>query len=232
MTMDGKAISDVSPYQEEGSLRMEAGRKRLGKVAAFVAAGCVSVLIVASLAGCGGSPQNDGVRDSGTTGGTSGQTVVDGAAFAWSPDADCTGCHTSEAASQQDPSCQAARHADLPCGQCHTEAAVLADAHEGVKVGDRMPKKASMETVDQQTCVDCHGTYADLALRTASSTALTDQNGTVVNPHAVPSNAKHDANITCMSCHTMHAPMDAGKFCTSCHHRGIYECGTCHALKE
>ena len=64
-------------------------------------------------------------------------------------------------------------------------------------------------------------------------TDLTDDEGTVVNPHDVPANADHEgAGISCSSCHKVHtaegAAQTAPTVCKNCHHHGVYECGTCH----
>ena len=124
----------------------------------------------------------------------------------------------------------------VTCVQCHTEADTLATAHADVKLGDEPASKVTVETVDPATCESCHGTLEEVAALTTGSTALTDDNGTTVNPHARPSNEKHDANpLTCTDCHNNHSTdlaKDAQKYCAQCHHRGVYECGTCHELRE
>ena len=61
---------------------------------------------------------------------------------------------------------------------------------------------------------------------------LTDMNGTIVNPHALPESADH-AEVSCVSCHQMHAAgsieKKAQRACASCHHADVYECYTCHS---
>ena len=63
-----------------------------------------------------------------------------------------------------------------------------------------------------------------MAALTADSTALTDDKGTVVNPHERPAGEKHDENpATCTDCHNNHSkdlPKDAMKYCAQCHHPG------------
>ena len=53
-----------------------------------------------------------------------------------------------------------------------------------------------------------------------------------MNPHERPAGEKHDENpTTCTDCHNNHSkdlPKDAMKYCAQCHHRGTFECGTCH----
>ncbi|MFR4962142.1 MAG: cytochrome c3 family protein, partial [Eggerthella lenta] len=154
-------------------------------------------------------------------------------------DSDCSMCHTVEAASATDASCpQASAHEaeGVTCVQCHTDEAVLSTEHADVKFGDKAATKATVVTVDPETCISCHGTMEEMAAKTADSTALTDDKGTTVNPHDDPSNEKHDANpATCTSCHNNHSKdqaKDAMKYCAQCHHRGTFECGTCHELRE
>ena len=104
------------------------------------------------------------------------------------------------------------------------------------KFGDKPAAKATVVTVDPATCESCHGTLGDMAAKTAGSTVLTDDNGTTVNPHERPAGEKHDENpATCTDCHNNHSKdlgKDAKKYCAQCHHRGVYECGTCHELRE
>ena len=72
---------------------------------------------------------------------------------------------------------------------------------------------------------------ARLVEEVKASTALTDDQGTTVNPHDLPQSASHDT-LTCGSCHTMHdeKPLEetAAAACTQCHHQNVYECYTCH----
>lgn len=70
-----------------------------------------------------------------------------------------------------------------------------------------------------------------LAALTADSEALVDAEGTVVNPHALPEGAGHEA-ISCTDCHKVHTEADPVKTatakCRSCHHEDVFECYTCH----
>ena len=164
---------------------------------------------------------------------------LDGQPANWSMDSDCAICHKTEAASELDDACpQGVAHKaeGVTCVECHTEADTLATAHADVKLGDEPASKVTVETVDPATCESCHGTLEEVAALTTGSTALTDDNGTTVNPHARPSSEKHDANpLTCTDCHNNHSTdlaKDAQKYCAQCHHRGVYECGTCHELRE
>jgi hypothetical protein len=129
---------------------------------------------------------------------------------------------------------QAFAHGTQECGSCHTDEAVLKQAHEGVTYGSTPAKKAKLRTVDDQTCIDCHGDLATMAAKTVDSTALTDSNGLSVNPHERPDGEKHAENpALCTDCHRVHTadlPKDAMKYCAQCHHRGVFQCGTCHAV--
>ena len=61
---------------------------------------------------------------------------------------------------------------------------------------------------------------------------IADDKGTAVNPHALPASPDHDS-LACIDCHTSHeaAPAleEAESTCASCHHAGVFECGTCHS---
>lgn len=155
----------------------------------------------------------------------------------WTMDSDCGVCHTVEAESMTDSQCpQAVSHEDMTCIDCHTGEAVLKTAHEDITYADKPATKATVETVDEQTCIECHGTMEEMEAKTAGSTALTDDNGTSVNPHERLPGEKHEANYpTCTSCHNNHSqnlPKDAMKFCAQCHHRGVFTCGNCHSVEE
>ena len=58
-----------------------------------------------------------------------------------------------------------------------------------------------------------------------------DANGLQVDVHNLPANSDH-ATVTCGDCHTMHngkdAQKNASKVCTTCHHKNVFECHTCH----
>ena len=105
-----------------------------------------------------------------------------------------------------------------------------------------MPKKLKNTAVSEETCLTsgCHS-MDELVAATASSTVLTDSNGTVKNPHEMLIDENHIANsnadLACSSCHKMHeengaesqaVAESAQAKCTGCHHQNVYECGTCH----
>ena len=163
-----------------------------------------------TLAGCAPKAEPSAPAASEQKDGNGGSSAMDGQPVNWTMDSDCSMCHTDEAA--------------------------LSTEHADVKFGDKAATKATVVTVDPETCISCHGTMEEMAAKTADSTALTDDKGTTVNPHDDPSNEKHDANpATCTSCHNNHSKdqaKDAMKYCAQCHHRGTFECGTCHELRE
>ncbi|MEG0375722.1 MAG: cytochrome c3 family protein [Raoultibacter sp.] len=183
------------------------------------------ILATSLIVGCSPQPTSE------TKQSDSKQAAVD---FTWTADADCATCHTTETASMTDSSCLAFIHEKegTTCSTCHTDTAGLASAHkdatnsEAVKV-----KKLTATSIDENICFSCHGSYEDLAIKTAGSSTLTDSNGTIVNPHAMPAIEDH-AKTTCASCHTMHTAEPTTKsapdYCSSCHHAGVYECNTCH----
>ena len=195
-----------------------------------LAPAAILLALCASLAGCGGTPQQAG-GEAGKAGDTA-QAAASDAPFSWSADADCGLCHATQSSSLTDSSCQvSANHANLQCVQCHTDENGLAAAHDGVTLADtKGAKKLSKTSVEQDACVSCHAD-AGAPEAAASSTAFTDDQGTTVNPHDLPQSASHDT-LTCGSCHTMHdeKPLEetAAAACTQCHHQNVYECYTCH----
>ena len=211
-----------------------------------LAPAAILLALCASLAGCGGTPQQAG-GEAGKAGDTA-QAAASDAPFSWSADADCGLCHATQSSSLTDSSCQvSANHANLQCVQCHTDENGLAAAHDGVTLADtKGAKKLSKTSVEQDACVSCHAD-AGAPEAAASSTALTDDQGTTVNPHDLlrltdpnttlryivsqVQGASHDT-LTCGSCHTMHdeKPLEetAAAACTQCHHQNVYECYTCH----
>ena len=128
--------------------------------------------------------------------------------FAFSADADCTTCHSTEGDSLGDATMPASNHATQECTTCHSDIDSLATAHDGVQFGDKTPKRLKKTTIDTTACFS-----------------------TVVNPHALPENEDH-TTIDCGSCHSMHSDDTiedtAKKACKGCHHMDVYECNTCH----
>lgn len=154
-------------------------------------------------------------------------------AFSWSEESDCGMCHQTESASFEDSSLQASFHDQSDCLGCHDDASALSQVHEGASSDQKMPKKLKETSVTSEACQasGCHALSADeLADKTKDSTALTDSNGKVVNPHlASEMTPSHVAEgWSCSDCHGMHKEQNAERLCASCHHSGVYECKTCH----
>jgi hypothetical protein len=120
----------------------------------------------------------------------------------------------------------------MECAQCHSDEAALTAAHKNKTSSSKQPTRLKKTAVSEDVCLSCHDT-ASLAAATIGSAILTDGDGTTVNPHGLPATENHVENITCSSCHKMHGETtgvadEAVKACKSCHHTGIYTCGTCH----
>lgn len=192
----------------------------------------VVMLFAAAIALSACSAKNSSTTDGGSKTAGSGSTK-------WSPEADCSTCHKSEAASVQDATLLAAKHSAKKCADCH-DVTALSGLHANVtgpptqEQATRMRKSArAMGT--KEFCLKCHGSLEELAAKTAASTALKDINGTVVNPHAIPSSPKHDsAKVSdCLKCHAIHkASPEVGSACKSCHHADVFQCGTCHEVAQ
>ena len=105
--------------------------------------------------------------------------------------------------------------------------------HEGATAeeAEKRATKLRSTTVDEGTCLSCHGSLEELAEKTADCEVLTDSEGKTVNPHALPDNEDH-GDTNCVSCHVMHddepAETAAPDYCESCHHANVYACHTCH----
>ena len=196
-------------------MESEAKRPRRLAFAAIIAAVLAVAALTGTLMGCAPSAPASDSNGSGTAAAPAeqeagGDDAMAGQPVNWTMESDCVTCHTAEA--------------------------VLAEVHDGIAMGDKPATKATVVTVDEATCIACHGDLSEVAALTADSTALTDDKGTVVNPHERPAGEKHEANpATCTDCHNNHSkdlPKDAMKYCAQCHHRGTFECGTCHELRE
>ena len=135
-----------------------------------------------TLAGCAPKAEPSAPAAAEQKDGNGGSSAMDGQPVNWTKDSDCSMCHTVEAASATDASCpQASAHEaeGVTCVQCHTDEAALSTEHADVKFGDKAATKATVVTVDPETCISCHGTMEEMAAKTADSTALTDDKGTV-----------------------------------------------------
>ena len=161
------------------------------------------------------------------------------AAYNWSTESNCPVCHDRADSSLAALKCEAAHKAGAGnnCMSCHTNTSELKTAHAKVTYADTNKEIVRLDNsmVQQSTCLACHK-LEDLIIKTATTTVLTDNAGTTVNPHEVTLgdynlNGKHDA-IICADCHKFHWEKTLGEiaysFCRSCHHEGDYVCGGCH----
>lgn len=197
-------------------------RKQSGGRRATVFGLTVLLMFAAGLvaAGCG---QANGGADApdGTT-----ETTL-----AWSLDSDCAVCHAAYGTDASGPLAASHLTQGADCLSCHADTAGLQNAHAGLTADAPAPTELKQTEVTAEACTSCHN-EAELAAATAAAPVLTDLNGTVVNPHALPANEGH-VNIACANCHTMHdaeadLAVDAMGVCTGCHHAQVFECGTCH----
>ena len=130
----------------------------------------------------------------------------------------------------------ASTHAGIACSTCHNDEKGLAEAHKDA-TGPKQVRRLSYTYVETETCLSCHGSWEDLAEKTADCTILTDNQGTVVNPHAAPETHIAGADgekpyLSCYQCHDMHGTKTVAEqatyTCQGCHHENVYECHTCH----
>lgn len=146
-------------------------------------------------------------------------------------DMDCAVCHDKQVKSMTNSEMHASVHAKKGIGKCTIchDPAALKESHANVKPGETRFVKA--RRYPQTFCLKCHGTYADLAKRTANSKVLTDPKGHVVNPHDVPKTPDHAKLAECSICHKEHKNKpEIMKYCQGCHHTGEFlACNKCHA---
>lgn len=155
--------------------------------------------------------------------------TASGGPFAWTPETDCSTCHVKHVDSMTDSDLLASKHAKSghdKCMDCH-EPALLKKTHAQIPSDDNtvQPRK-----YPQDFCLKCHGTYAELAQRTADKPGFKDKKGIKsYNPHDLPQGEGHKSVKECSNCHKMHkASYNPINYCFSCHHKRIFECGTCH----
>lgn len=181
------------------------------------------------------SPSPDGKAD---TNGSSPESPANdpyAVAFTWDSTADCSVCHQEEHDSFAEATTTVGFHATqgLTCSTCHTDSSALQTIHKKVTSASKTPIRLKSTKVEQAACLSCHESLESLAQKSAGSIVLTDANGMVVNPHALPENSDH-AIISCVSCHKMHndetVEKTAQDLCISCHHEKVFECNTCHKI--
>lgn len=198
-------------------------RKQFRKMRlAALCVACVGVLAVCAACAPQTAPSGEG---------KAGADAGDAVSVEWSMESDCVMCHTDQQASMENTAQAASNHAAVTCVTCHNDESAMEKSHDGKTADSKMPKKLKRSKIDAAACASCHSAE-DLKAATADVAVLTDQNGTTVNPHDVPANSGHEGQVDCASCHTMHGEADvqaaAQEKCSSCHHKDVYECGTCH----
>lgn len=193
--------------------------------AGIVSIACATCLLVAVAASTGCAPK--------ASEGPSAKDPAVEVDFTWSADADCAVCHTTQQDSLAGVPCYGELFAKngSACIICHADGTGLKKAHEGAAPEGAKKAKLRDTAIDEQACFGCHGSYEELAAKTADTAVLTDAQGTVVNPHARPAGEGH-ADTTCADCHQLHTgePVQetAPEYCITCHHTNDYQCHTCH----
>ena len=153
----------------------------------------------------------------------------------FSMDSSCEACHETSMKNNEIAGTVASVHArqeTMTCITCHQNESDLVAAHEGIDAQTPEPTRLKKASITDETCLSCHGSYQDLAQKTASSRVLTDVNGRSVNPHETKQlGEEHTKDITCQKCHGQHkekTDVDVQAYCYNCHHMKVYECNTCH----
>jgi hypothetical protein len=154
----------------------------------------------------------------------------------WSPNSDCSICHTDQQASTENMMCMAGLHFSqtaLNCSSCHIDTnAELSATHEGIDTLSRLPARLKSTGVLSSTCTEegCHDDESARVVATAEVTFFADSTGRVVNPHDLPSNERH-ATVQCSDCHKGHEVVLEENYieiCYECHHTQTFECIACH----
>jgi hypothetical protein len=162
-----------------------------------------------------------------------------GLSVAWSPDADCTGCHKTEAATLNNTQVLAGEHKSQPtvkCASCHNDITALTAIHANAPAGNANVGRMQTKVADAAcTASGCHSDASVRVAATANNKILTDMSNRTVNPHNIPlTNAagvsiKEHVDLRCVSCHTGHKVTEnVKKVCVDCHHEDEFECNTCH----
>lgn len=125
-------------------------------------------------------------------------------------------------------------HADknqMDCASCHTDTSGLEKVHEGAAAGEVEVKRLKKTAIEDSTCLSCHD-QETLKTLVSEESYPQDINGLKVNPHDMPVTAGHEGEGSCISCHEGHGEEPIAetseKYCFSCHHEEVFQCGTCH----
>ena len=162
--------------------------------------------------------------------------LIHAATLEWSPEANCASCHIPQAESFNDERTLGFIHHQTAatCATCHTDEAMLKLVHEEMSPSAVLPSQLLLTKVNRNVCLTCHQSFQVLAERTSNFEGLIDQNGLIINPHALPKSQSY-ARITCANCHKMHQhgnaadAIDSAMYtCQSCHHAKVFTCSGCH----
>jgi hypothetical protein len=150
---------------------------------------------------------------------------------AWSADVDCIVCHTAQSTNNSTSGSTHVFENHTTCENCHSDPQ-LDEAHQDATSLSTMPVRLKKTKVLEEGCLvsGCH-IKDELPAKTSDLTALTDANGLVANPHDVSECIEHESMV-CANCHIMHKESTieeaAMGMCVGCHHKKVWECGTCH----
>lgn len=144
--------------------------------------------------------------------------------FVWGPNKDCALCHELEARSITRNRLLAYQHVEAgeTCGTCH-DASNLDLKHKNVI--EEKAVRVPVKKYPQAFCFNCHGSYKEIVQLTQDSKVCTDKKGNVANPHDT-----HLGQADCYHCHRIHRVSSGVRYCYTCHHAGVFECGTCHVI--
>ena len=182
-------------------------------------------VFVLSLVAC--TPQQSTPKEESNS---KGDEPIAAVSTAWSPEADCTACH-SDFGSAGLSKAHIAQGDD--CLTCH-DADELQAVHDEHGDSGKQPKRLKYTEISTATCLasECHVSKEDIIAQT-EDIVITDKNGLSVNPHNAPAGVQEHDDLACDDCHSGHENQDiladAEKRCFGCHHQQVFECGTCHA---
>ena len=94
--------------------------------------------------------------------------------------------------------------AGVTCQDCHPQTVVILVGELASNITHNYPQPLDTLSFQTQACLQCHGTYAQLALRTQNLAR---------NPH----DSQMPGQLECRTCDQMHADF-------------IYYCGQCHGV--
>ncbi|MDR2957468.1 MAG: hypothetical protein LBU61_04705 [Coriobacteriales bacterium] len=157
----------------------------------------------------------------------------------WSMSSNCTSCHIDQVASMADAAYAAFSHMESECISCHLDIDDgLTESHQNYTNG-KDPSQLKLSSIPTTTCMDesCHD-YGVLGQAGADSTAFNMLTGKQLNPHHLPNGSLHYQEISCSTCHKVHAPAvevfeTATEVCGNCHHKNSYSpCAGCHTESQ